>query len=127
MRNSSQILVFIDVQKALEAGIKFYLSDNGVVLTEGDEQGFLKPDFFSRVETADRKPLPGWDGPEGISKQALEQESSSNTSADGSTQPNKGAAGTMGADMKGEAVQAASLVTEEDVQDVAGRLETTAL
>ena len=64
MRSSSQILIFIDVQKALSAGIKFYLSDNGVVLTAGNDKGFLPPEFFSRVETADRKPLSGWDGPE---------------------------------------------------------------
>ena len=50
MRRSSQILIFIDVQKALAAGIKFFLSDNGVVLTEGDERGFLNPEFFERVE-----------------------------------------------------------------------------
>ncbi|PIL25190.1 hypothetical protein GSI_13079 [Ganoderma sinense ZZ0214-1] len=66
MRSSSQILIFINVQKALDAGIKFYLSDNGVVLTAGNDQGFLPPEFFSRVETADRKPLSGWDGPEGV-------------------------------------------------------------
>ena len=52
MRNSTQILIFIDVQKALEAGIKFELSDNGIVLTEGDERGYLKPEYFSRVEDA---------------------------------------------------------------------------
>ncbi|EMD39185.1 hypothetical protein CERSUDRAFT_112859 [Gelatoporia subvermispora B] len=62
MRNSSQILIFIDVQKALDAGIKFHLSANGVVLTEGDAKGFLKPEFFVRVETSDRMPIPGWEG-----------------------------------------------------------------
>ncbi|EJF64054.1 hypothetical protein DICSQDRAFT_125141 [Dichomitus squalens LYAD-421 SS1] len=66
MRSSSQILIFIDVQKAIDAGIKFYLSANGVILTEGDEKGFLHPEFFSRVQTADGKPLTGWDGPEGV-------------------------------------------------------------
>lgn len=66
MRKSSQIFIFVNVQKAIDAGIKFYLSANGVVLTEGDERGFLSPEFFSRVETADRKPLPGFDGPEGV-------------------------------------------------------------
>lgn len=51
MRTSAQILIYIDVQKALDAGIKFHLSENGVVLTEGNERGFLAPEFFSRVET----------------------------------------------------------------------------
>ncbi|KAG8215074.1 KptA family-domain-containing protein, partial [Butyriboletus roseoflavus] len=52
MRNSSQILIFVNVQKALDAGIKFYLSANGVVLTEGSGNGFLSPEFFLRVEKA---------------------------------------------------------------------------
>jgi 2'-phosphotransferase len=52
MRKSSQILIYIDLPKALDAGIKFYLSSNGVVLTEGDERGFLSPEFFLRVENA---------------------------------------------------------------------------
>ena len=52
MRTSSQILIFINLQKALDAGIKFFLSDNGVVLTEGDGEGLLKPEFFEKVENA---------------------------------------------------------------------------
>lgn len=62
MRNSSEVLIFIDVQKAIDAGIKFYLSENGVVLTEGDAKGLLGPQFFQRVEYADRTPVPGWEG-----------------------------------------------------------------
>jgi 2'-phosphotransferase len=52
MRISSQIFIFINVQKALDAGIKFFLSDNGVVLTEGDAEGFLRPEFFEKAEDA---------------------------------------------------------------------------
>jgi 2'-phosphotransferase len=52
MRTSSQILIFIDLQKALDAGIKFFLSENGVVLTEGDDEGFLRPEFFEKVKNA---------------------------------------------------------------------------
>ena len=81
MRNSSQILIFIDIQKALDAGVKLYLSTNGVVLTEGDEQGYLRPQFFSRVETPDRKPLPGWDGPEGGPQTSLPAKVSERTDA----------------------------------------------
>ncbi|KAF8836951.1 hypothetical protein BDN67DRAFT_910139 [Paxillus ammoniavirescens] len=60
MRKSSQILIFVDVQRALDAGINFYLSANGVVLTEGNAAGFLLPELFQRVENADRTPLEGW-------------------------------------------------------------------
>ena len=60
MRKSSQILIYINVQKALDAGIHFYLSANGVVLTDGDESGFLKPEFFERVVTARGEPVTDW-------------------------------------------------------------------
>ncbi|KAH7908592.1 phosphotransferase KptA/Tpt1, partial [Hygrophoropsis aurantiaca] len=62
MHSSSQILIFIDVQKALDAGTTFFLSENGVILTEGDAAGFLAPIFFRRVENANRSPVPGWEG-----------------------------------------------------------------
>lgn len=60
MRNSAQVLIYIDVQKALDAGITFYLSENGVVLTEGDERGFLSPEYFLRVEDRQSGPISGW-------------------------------------------------------------------
>ncbi|TDL24010.1 hypothetical protein BD410DRAFT_786724 [Rickenella mellea] len=65
MRTSSQVLIYIDLSKALKAGIKFHISENGVVLSEGDEKGFLRPEFFWRVERANRQPIPGWEGPVG--------------------------------------------------------------
>jgi 2'-phosphotransferase len=39
-------------------GIKFHLSTNGVILTEGDEEGFLLKKYFDRVERPDGKPVP---------------------------------------------------------------------
>lgn len=50
MRDSSSVLIFINVHKALDAGIKFWRSDNDVILTEGDSTGQLGIEFFSRVE-----------------------------------------------------------------------------
>jgi 2'-phosphotransferase len=64
MRTSSQILIYVDIAKALSVGIKFYLSSNGVVLTEGDELGFLSPSFFERVVDARGKLVTGWEGAE---------------------------------------------------------------
>lgn len=60
MRNSAQVWIYIDVQKALDAGIAFFLSENGVVLTEGDERGFLSPEYFLRVEDRHSGTIPGW-------------------------------------------------------------------
>lgn len=50
MRSSSRVLIYIDLQKALEAGLEFYLSTNGVVLTPGNERGIVEPRFFEKVE-----------------------------------------------------------------------------
>jgi 2'-phosphotransferase len=63
MRQSAQVLIYIDMQKALEAGISFFLSENGVVLTEGDARGFLSPEYFLRVEDRKGRPIPGWPQP----------------------------------------------------------------
>lgn len=60
MRKFSQVLIYINVQKALDAGITFFLSENGVVLTEGDERGFLAPEYFLRVEDRKGVSIPGW-------------------------------------------------------------------
>ncbi|KAJ7663832.1 KptA family-domain-containing protein [Mycena polygramma] len=62
MRKSSQVLVFIDVARALNADIKFCISSNGVVLTPGNDQGFLEPRFFSQVQSVGgRKLIPAWE------------------------------------------------------------------
>lgn len=66
MRSSADIFIYIDLQKALDAGYTFQLSANGVILTPGNEKGFLPPEFFSRVERrigkSGRELLPGWEG-----------------------------------------------------------------
>jgi len=66
MRKSADVFIYIDVQKAIDAGFKFLLSTNGVVLTEGNEFGFLPTEFFQRVERRFAKtghqPIPGWEG-----------------------------------------------------------------
>jgi 2'-phosphotransferase len=50
MRSTSTILIYLDVKKAMEAGLKFSRSENGVILTEGDENGLVPLAFFRKVE-----------------------------------------------------------------------------
>ncbi len=52
--------------KALSNNIKFYISSNGVVLTPGNDVGYLEPKYFLRVERVSKrvKPVPGWEGKE---------------------------------------------------------------
>jgi 2'-phosphotransferase len=50
MRKTSTILVFLDLAKAMDAGLEFGLSDNGVVLTAGNKDGLVPLELFQRVE-----------------------------------------------------------------------------
>jgi 2'-phosphotransferase len=50
MRHSCNVLIYIDLGKALEDGVKFFKSENGVVLTEGvNGEGYLPSDYFQKV------------------------------------------------------------------------------
>ncbi|KAL8676018.1 MAG: hypothetical protein Q9186_007417 [Xanthomendoza sp. 1 TL-2023] len=51
MRASANILVWVDVRRsAVEGGLKWWKSANGVVLTEGDEKGVVGLEWVTRVE-----------------------------------------------------------------------------
>jgi 2'-phosphotransferase len=53
MRQSCEVLVYIDTQKAFQDNIKFYQSENGVILSAGrNEGGIIPPEYFSKVTDA---------------------------------------------------------------------------
>ncbi|XP_029649910.1 tRNA 2'-phosphotransferase 1 [Octopus sinensis] len=45
----SDIIIYLNLNLALRDGLKFFLSENKVILTEGDEYGFIKPKYFQKV------------------------------------------------------------------------------
>jgi len=49
MRKSSEVFIFIDLEKTLKDGFKFYESPNGVILTPGDDKGFLPTKYFKKI------------------------------------------------------------------------------
>ncbi|VEN42441.1 unnamed protein product [Callosobruchus maculatus] len=49
IRRSAEVFIYIDLTKALSDGIKFYKSLNNVILSPGDENGFIKPKYFLKV------------------------------------------------------------------------------
>ena len=52
MRASATTLLWIDVARSInEGGLKWWRSDNGVILTEGDAQGMVKMDWVEKVES----------------------------------------------------------------------------
>lgn len=51
MRNDAEVLIYVDVRKSLEeGGTQWWVSDNGVVLSEGDGQGVVGTGVWKRVE-----------------------------------------------------------------------------
>ncbi|KAL2472840.1 RNA 2'-phosphotransferase [Forsythia ovata] len=50
MRRDVNLLIFLDVRKALEEGMKLYMSDNRVILTEGFD-GVVPVKFFQKIES----------------------------------------------------------------------------
>ncbi|TYH89692.1 hypothetical protein ES332_D01G281100v1, partial [Gossypium tomentosum] len=52
------VLIYLDVRKALEKGMKLYISDNKAILTEGFD-GVVRVKCFEKIESwPDRKPIP---------------------------------------------------------------------
>eukprot|EP00252_Welwitschia_mirabilis_P006817 TRINITY_DN1771_c0_g1_i2.p1 TRINITY_DN1771_c0_g1~~TRINITY_DN1771_c0_g1_i2.p1 ORF type:complete len:345 (-),score=59.47 TRINITY_DN1771_c0_g1_i2:122-1156(-) len=57
MRGNCDILIHLDVEKALKDGMKLYLSDNNVLLTEGFD-GIVPTSYLKKIETwPDRKQI----------------------------------------------------------------------
>lgn len=48
-RKNCDILVYLDVKQAINDGFKFYISKNGVILTEGNSKGYLPSKYITKV------------------------------------------------------------------------------
>ncbi|KAM0462906.1 hypothetical protein ACHAPV_003732 [Trichoderma viride] len=49
MRKDAELVIDIDVEKSLQDGIQWWRSDNGVLLTEGGQDGMLSTAYFKKV------------------------------------------------------------------------------
>ncbi|KAK0121484.1 hypothetical protein ONS95_009778 [Cadophora gregata] len=50
MRKDAEVLIYVDIKQSLEDGVEWWLSENGVVLTEGDQTGVLGTKYWKKVE-----------------------------------------------------------------------------
>lgn len=58
IRSNCTVAIVVDVRRAMADGIKFFVSDNGVVLTSGNADGFLEPRYFAAIlDAKTRRPL----------------------------------------------------------------------
>ena len=50
MRNDAEILIYVDIKKSLEdEEVRWWISENGVILTEGDTNGVLPTKYWKKV------------------------------------------------------------------------------
>ncbi|XP_060077881.1 uncharacterized protein LOC132557400 [Ylistrum balloti] len=49
MRSSCEVIIMLDMKKALADGLKFFRSANNVILSAGDERGIIYPAYFDTV------------------------------------------------------------------------------
>lgn len=52
MRKNVDTIIELDLPAAMEAGLKFYRSVNGVILCPGDDAGYVRPEFLKSVSRA---------------------------------------------------------------------------
>ncbi|XP_002980227.2 putative tRNA 2'-phosphotransferase [Selaginella moellendorffii] len=48
MRSNCEVLIYLDLAKAMKDGMKFFMSENGVVLTEGFD-GVVPREYFEKI------------------------------------------------------------------------------
>ncbi|ESO02430.1 hypothetical protein HELRODRAFT_161701 [Helobdella robusta] len=48
-RGSSNVLISIDLDKALKDGLQFFRTPNNVILSPGNEKGYISPSYFKFV------------------------------------------------------------------------------
>lgn len=49
IRHSADVFIYINWKLAISEGLKFYRSINNVILSPGDENGFIGPKYFLKV------------------------------------------------------------------------------
>ncbi|GAB6019541.1 tRNA 2'-phosphotransferase 1 [Chamberlinius hualienensis] len=49
-RSSSEVLIYLHVEKVLKDGIQLFRSTNNVILSPGNDQGFISPKYFKKIE-----------------------------------------------------------------------------
>ena len=57
IRRDANIFIYVDMATAMLDGIPFFVSTNGVVLTPGNKDGFLEPEYFLRILNTKKQDL----------------------------------------------------------------------
>lgn len=57
MRASSEVFIYVDAKKAVDAGIPFFKSSNNVILSPGNAEGIIPVEYFLKVENSSGQPI----------------------------------------------------------------------
>lgn len=49
IRKNAELFIYIDYKMGIEEGLKFYRSANQVILSPGNENGYILPKYFLKV------------------------------------------------------------------------------
>ena len=60
LRSGSNVLIKVDMQPAMQDGIKFFCSANDVILTRGNSEGVLSRKYFIDITSLDGKHIVVW-------------------------------------------------------------------
>ncbi|XP_035829468.1 tRNA 2'-phosphotransferase 1 [Aplysia californica] len=50
MRTSCTVAIYLNLQRAVDGGLKFYQSANNVILCPGDQNGVISPVYFDKIK-----------------------------------------------------------------------------
>ncbi|KAK6511928.1 hypothetical protein TWF481_000832 [Arthrobotrys musiformis] len=123
MRFDAEVLFYIDILKGVQDGLKFWRSDNGVILTTGKEDdGCLPMEYILRVEDVGGRAGGGelWTRDEGVIKEWPKTGNGKRLHKSQGNSQNSSRGGRGG---KGRSRPKAQV--EDDLDDVSGSLENT--
>ena len=49
-RSNSELLVYLNLEKAIDEGLKFFISENNVILCPGDDKGLIPSKYFKYIK-----------------------------------------------------------------------------
>jgi 2'-phosphotransferase len=100
MRSDAEVLIYVDVRRAMEAGMEWYFSENGVILTEGvcvDEQGMLLVQGEGKVPSELEETEMMLGDVKGVRETSVDGNGNANGKDDGHSEENGGKTGAVAA------------------------------
>ncbi|XP_052701513.1 uncharacterized protein LOC128178411 isoform X2 [Crassostrea angulata] len=135
MRSSCEVIIKLNMEKALKDGLKFFRSANNVILSPGDADGFIRPCYFDSAfqryprgilpfnsEIKEGPTIPGLSGDLGKAKKKKKQKKHKEEREGEKVKKEKSETGEQEVNMEG----ATSMFSEESTEGADQETEKTA-